>query len=83
MRAYSTPNLIIKRSRPLQTKPQALTDKEAEDRFVIKGGVVYLNTPNGLGRSRLAELIARTLRVDMTMRNWRTDLALSDAAEAL
>jgi len=47
------------------------------DRWSRGGGVIYLHTPNGLGRSRLAERLTR-LKVPVTQRNWRTMLALRD-----
>jgi uncharacterized protein (DUF1697 family) len=46
------------------------------DRFEIKGDVLYLHAPDGLGKSVFAGLIARTLKVPGTARNWRTVLTL-------
>lgn len=38
----------------------------------VVGRVLYLHAPDGLARSRLAAGIGKTLRVDVTARNWRT-----------
>jgi uncharacterized protein (DUF1697 family) len=46
------------------------------ERFEIRGDVLYLHAPEGLGKSVFANLIARTLKVPGTARNWRTVLAL-------
>lgn len=46
------------------------------ERFLIKGDVLYLHAPDGLGKSVFAGLIPRTLKVPGTARNWRSVLAL-------
>jgi uncharacterized protein (DUF1697 family) len=46
--------------------------KTDTERFVLKGRVFYLHTPNGFGTSKLAERAERLLGVDATARNWRT-----------
>jgi uncharacterized protein (DUF1697 family) len=48
--------------------------------FVIKGDVLYLHAPDGLGKSVFAGLIPRTLKVPGTARNWRSVLALLEIA---
>src|SRR5690606_40064628 len=53
------------------------------ERFVVKGRVLYLHTPDGMGRSLFAPKIEPTLKVPMTARNWRTALALRRMVEAL
>jgi uncharacterized protein (DUF1697 family) len=45
------------------------TDRE---RFVLKDSVLYLNAPDGIGRSKLAANTEKLLGVSMTGRNWRT-----------
>jgi uncharacterized protein (DUF1697 family) len=50
------------------------------ERFEIKGDVLYLHAPEGLGKSVFANLISRTLKVPATARNWRTVLALLELA---
>ena len=50
------------------------------ERFEIKGDVLYLHAPDGLGKSVFAGLIPRTLKVPGTARNWRSVLALQEMA---
>jgi uncharacterized protein (DUF1697 family) len=50
------------------------------EQFEVKGDVLYLHAPEGLGRSVFAGLIPRTLKVPGTARNWRTVLALLEMA---
>jgi uncharacterized protein (DUF1697 family) len=38
----------------------------------VRASEVYLWCPDGLGKSKLAPALERTLRVTVTMRNWRT-----------
>ncbi|MBB6466614.1 uncharacterized protein (DUF1697 family) [Aminobacter lissarensis] len=51
------------------------------ERFVVKGDVLYLHAPDGLGKSKFAEILPRTLKVPGTMRNWRTVLTLLEMAQ--
>jgi len=46
------------------------------ERFEVRGEVLYLHAPDGLGRSKFAGALPRTLNVPGTARNWRTVLAL-------
>jgi uncharacterized protein (DUF1697 family) len=62
----------------LESKRASLAGKHAEDRFVCRGPALYVHTPNGFGKSRLAESIERTIGVKATARNWRTVLALRE-----
>ncbi|MBN9234471.1 MULTISPECIES: DUF1697 domain-containing protein [Phyllobacteriaceae] len=48
------------------------------ERFAVKGDVLYLHAPDGLGRSKFAEILPRTLKVPGTTRNWRSVLALAE-----
>ncbi|MBT1154221.1 DUF1697 domain-containing protein [Aminobacter anthyllidis] len=48
--------------------------------FEVKGDVLYLHAPDGLGKSKFAEVMPRTLKVPGTMRNWRTVLTLLEMA---
>lgn len=50
------------------------------ERFEVEGDVLYLHAPDGLGKSKFAEILPRTLKVPGTMRNWRTVLTLLDMA---
>jgi uncharacterized protein (DUF1697 family) len=40
--------------------------------YIQSGRVFYLHAPDGIGRSKLAEKVARFLGVSTTARNWRT-----------
>ncbi|MER9915466.1 MULTISPECIES: DUF1697 domain-containing protein [unclassified Mesorhizobium] len=51
--------------------------------FEVKGDVLYLKAPDGLGKSMFANLIPRTLKVPGTARNWRSVLALLEMARSL
>jgi len=50
------------------------------ERFQVKGDVLYLSAPDGLGKSVFANLLPRTLKVPGTARNWRSVLALLEMA---
>ncbi|MBN9220357.1 MAG: DUF1697 domain-containing protein [Mesorhizobium sp.] len=50
------------------------------ERFEVKGDVLYLSAPDGLGKSVFANLIPRVLKVPGTARNWRSVLALVEMA---
>ncbi|MGN6752931.1 MAG: DUF1697 domain-containing protein [Intrasporangium sp.] len=61
-------------------------EQGSRDEVVVEGPVVYLHTPDGLGRSRLAELLGRIkadgTKPQGTFRNWVTVtklLAMLDA----
>ena len=56
--------------------------KAPTEQFVLKGKVFYLYTPDGLGKSKLAEKAERLLGVDATARNWRTVTTLVEMAQA-
>lgn len=48
--------------------------------FVIRDDVLYLHAPDGLGKSKFAEVLPRVLKVPGTARNWRTVLTLHEMA---
>lgn len=48
--------------------------------FEVKGDVLYLKAPDGLGKSVFANLLPRVLKVPGTARNWRSVLALLEMA---
>jgi len=50
--------------------------------FKLSGKVLYLFTPDGFGRSKLAAQIERCIRVDATARNWRTVTKLVEMAQS-
>jgi uncharacterized protein (DUF1697 family) len=52
--------------------------RQPSERFELKGKVFYLHAPDGIGRSKLAARIERSLGVSGTSRNWRTVLKLQE-----
>jgi uncharacterized protein (DUF1697 family) len=62
----------------LDTKPAQSALKSLEslkgdsERFELRGRVLYLYAPDGVGRSKLAASVERKLGVTATARNWRT-----------
>lgn len=66
---------------PTAEETKRLADKcTGPERFEVKGDVLYLHAPDGLGKSVFANLIPRTLKVPGTARNWRSVLALLEMA---
>jgi uncharacterized protein (DUF1697 family) len=66
---------------PTAEEAARLADKCTDpERFEIKGDVLYLHAPDGLGKSVFANLIPRTLKVPGTARNWRSVLTLLEMA---
>ncbi|TIV10216.1 MAG: DUF1697 domain-containing protein, partial [Mesorhizobium sp.] len=64
---------------PTAEETKRLADKcTGPERFEIKGDMLYLHAPDGLGKSVFANVIPRTLKVPGTARNWRSVLALLD-----
>lgn len=51
------------------------------ERWRLDGRVFYLHTPDGFGRSKLAEKGERLLGVPATARNWRTVAKLREMVE--
>jgi uncharacterized protein (DUF1697 family) len=60
------------------------TDKTAAlattERWHLTPATLYLHTPDGLGRSKLAERLPRLLNTPSTARNWNTVTALANLA---
>jgi len=50
------------------------------ERFTVRGRVLYLEAPQGIGRSRLAARAERLPGVPATARNWRTVTRLLEMA---
>ncbi|TIQ36881.1 MAG: DUF1697 domain-containing protein [Mesorhizobium sp.] len=66
---------------PTAEEAKRLAEKcTGPERFEIKGDVLYLHAPDGIGKSVFANLIPRTLKVPGTARNWRSVLALLEMA---
>ena len=52
-------------------------ERSPGDAFHLRGRELYLQLPNGVGRSKLTNAyLDRTLEVVSTARNWRTTLAV-------
>jgi len=53
------------------------------DSFVVRGSEIYLHCPNGMGRTRLSGAYFESrLETGVTVRNWRTVLALLEMTGA-
>ena len=52
------------------------------ERIEVVGRVAYLHTPNGFGRSKLAEKFDKGIGVANTARNWNTVMKLLEMADA-
>ena len=52
------------------------------ERYELKGTVFYFHAPDGIGRSKLAARIERSLGVSGTGRNWRTVRKLQEMIQA-
>ena len=52
------------------------------EQMVMRHGVLYLFTPDGFGRSKVAGSLDKVLKVPWTARNWNTVLKLQDLAVA-
>ena len=46
--------------------------RHESERFKLEGKVFYLHAPEGIGRSRVAAWVEKSLGVAVTARNWRT-----------
>lgn len=58
--------------------------KSENERFKLIDTVFYLHAPNGIGRSKLAANVEKSLGVGMTARNWRSaKIVLSMAMEVV
>ena len=70
-------HLYVLEREPTAQEQARLAEKcTGPEEFAVRGDAFYLHAPNGLGKSAFANLIARTLKVPGTARNWRTVLAL-------
>jgi uncharacterized protein (DUF1697 family) len=56
--------------------------KSKNEAFALKGRILYLHTPDGFGKSKLAGRVERWLGVEATARNWRTVSTLLKLAKA-
>jgi uncharacterized protein (DUF1697 family) len=54
--------------------------KASSEQYKLKGRVLYLYAPDGIGRSKLATKIEKAMGVPTTARNWNTVQKLLDMA---
>ena len=58
---------------PAKPDLEALMEKQtATESFELGSAAFYLHAPDGIGHSKLANLVEKCLGVDVTARNWRT-----------
>jgi uncharacterized protein (DUF1697 family) len=68
---------------PTEAAVQSLRALASTESIELHGGVLYLHTPDGFGRSEVAKALDKTLKVPLTARNWNTVLKLQEIAENL
>ena len=51
------------------------------EKFVLEGRVFYLHAPEGVGRSKLAAAVEKSIGVPLTARNWNTVNKLAKMVE--
>lgn len=62
---------------------KALLEKTGgSEKFVVKGGQVYLHAPDGFGTSKFAAGMEKACGVPMTVRNWSTVEAIGKMLES-
>ena len=54
--------------------------KAGDENWVLTDRVLYLHTPSGIERSKLAAKRDRLLGVETTARNWRTVVEVAEMA---
>lgn len=55
--------------------------KKKSERFKLKDSVFYLHAPEGIGRSKLAARVEKSLGVAATARNWHSVIKVMDLAD--
>jgi uncharacterized protein (DUF1697 family) len=77
-----TLHVVFLAERPGRSRAALLDpDSSPPDRFVLRGGEIYLLCRNGLARSRLtAPYFDSTLETTSTFRNWNTVLKMLELA---
>ena len=73
---------VLVDEQPSEGAIDALRGVAGTEELVLKDGVLYLYTPDGFGRSKVAESLDKLLKVPWTARNWNTVLKLREMAEA-
>ncbi len=76
-------NLFFLASPPPDPDLPALEALRADDeQYALRGAVFYLHAPAGIGRSKLAAKIEKSLGVPTTARNWRSVTKIMAMAQA-
>jgi uncharacterized protein (DUF1697 family) len=71
-------------AKPEQGRLEALREFASKgERIEVVGEVAYINTPEGFGRSKLAERFDKGIGVGNTARNWNTVLKLGEMAASI
>jgi uncharacterized protein (DUF1697 family) len=53
-------------------------DRYQPERALVRGREIFFHLPNGFGVAKLPDALARTIKIDGTMRNWNTVTKLYD-----
>ena len=79
---FPEPHVAFLARKPPATKVRELESRDFRgDRAKVSGREVYLDYPNGAGRTSLSNAtLERVLGVAATSRNWRTVTALAELA---
>jgi uncharacterized protein (DUF1697 family) len=71
-------------SEPPNPKLKQLDSLKIEsEKFKLIGNVFYLYAPNGVGRSKLAAAVEKSIGVPVTARNWNTVSKIASIVEGL
>ena len=77
-----TLHLYFLAARPAQSDFRALdTLKQANEQYSLNDQVFYLHAPDGIGRSKLAAQVEKSLGVAATARNWRSVCKIMEMAK--
>jgi uncharacterized protein (DUF1697 family) len=68
---------------PAPATLEALKALASTEEMVLAESVLYLYTPDGFGKSRVAESLDKVLKVPLTARNWNTVLKLAEMGRAV
>lgn len=55
--------------------------KRENEKYTLKGKVLYLYAPDGIGKSKLAAGVEKALGVAVTARNWRSVSKINEMAK--
>lgn len=79
-----TLHLYFPASEPTAPDIETLENLKLEsEQFSLKDGVFYLYAPEGIGRSKLAARVEKSLGVAVTARNWRSVCKILEMAQQI